>query len=236
MENKGRKMLALGIVAMLCAVAIIGIGYAAFSGTAKTYNENNVAGAEYLKLDNSAWTPMVNTSFEYNYYDAQAGDVWYLTGTTTPVNSIYSAKAVGSALTLTLTNKTASSIASVDFTVTTVGTVNGGDFKCFLGVTVAGVEQFIMLNSSSAQTIVINDFATTTEGADPLGVNGTADITLQLYLGYEANKYIPESFIGNVVNPADKGANDIPGRLSENGPVGISDMDLGFSVKEHVSP
>ena len=39
MERKTTKMLALIAVIGLCAVALIGAGYAAFTGNAKTYNE-----------------------------------------------------------------------------------------------------------------------------------------------------------------------------------------------------
>ena len=74
MEAKGRKMLALGVVAMMCAVAIIGVGYAAFSNTAnaRTYNENNSTEAGYMVLSPSgtaitAWTPIVTTAAEENF-------------------------------------------------------------------------------------------------------------------------------------------------------------------------
>ena len=44
-------MLALGVIIGLCAVAIIGAAYAAFAGTASTYNEANTATTEYFTID-----------------------------------------------------------------------------------------------------------------------------------------------------------------------------------------
>ncbi len=89
MEAKGRKMLALGIVAMLCAVAIIGIGYAAFGGNARTYNQGNSTTAGYMTLTpggdgNAKWNGIAaDADVAISTYVHSTGTAYYFAGNST---------------------------------------------------------------------------------------------------------------------------------------------------------
>ena len=90
MENKMKKTIALGAVIMLCAVAVIGVGYAAFSGTARTYNEGNSATSGYIGLVNGSFDPMIDSVV--TEFDVYVGQV---SGTDTIVTCYYIDPQVG---------------------------------------------------------------------------------------------------------------------------------------------
>ena len=243
MEAKGRKMLALGVVAMMCAVAIIGIGYAtAFGGTANTYNENNTATAKSLKLDNAAWTAMVDvTAVEFDEYTYQTGHAYYKTGATA-VNTTYK----GILLTtntkdLTLTNNTGAAIAGISFTAFTGSSIGTTDFVYILEVSVGTAAEF---SSEEEQTayIVFNGTAAPAaadiELTSEINNNGSVLIKMNLYLAYLPDVEVPASMIGpaTAYNPASPTVGATPAKASETGPAGatISSIGFGFSVTEYV--
>ena len=198
MEAKGRKMLALGIVAMLCAVAIIGIGYAAaFGGTAKTYNDNNVAEAQYLSLspgtDGSAWNAIssgaVDAVFdEYTYNDSGTKYAYsYIDGTVTTDLTIsavtYKSVQLGTK-TFIVGNETGAATTSVTISVKASDLVGNADYVYILKV---GAADPVILDNTGSVTA--KDFVLNLAIAD----GETANVAVTLYIGYQENVYLPNA-------------------------------------------
>ena len=88
MEAKGRKMVAMGVVIALCAVAMIGAAYAAFAGNASTYNQGNTVTPGFMTLtpdgDTAAarWAAISSTGSQeldtYSYVIIGIFDVIYI--------------------------------------------------------------------------------------------------------------------------------------------------------------
>ena len=243
MERKTTKMLALIAVIGLCAVALIGAGYAAFTGNAKTYNEGNIATAENLVITNDSFNPMIgyNTAVkeEFNSYAAESGTAYYFdpADATVDTESVtnYALKAVGSSKTIGVTNKTGGSIAGFTISAKSSQAISNSDFVYFFKVTVgtgnSAVSGFIQMPAST-------DYANVNiTMASALADNGSVDVTLQLYIGYDANVWIPNTFIGDIVDTEPQTpTNYIEGRTSTNGPVDLATTGFGFMIAEYVAP
>ena len=139
MEAKGRKMLALGIVGMMCAVAIIGAAYAAFNGTARTYNQGNTATAGNILIDNASFTAMISSAgVEFDTYSAETGKAYYFDGGS-DVNSLF-AKKVGTAKDLTVNNHTGAAITALTIGAKSSVAISNTEFIYFFEERIFGTE------------------------------------------------------------------------------------------------
>ena len=250
MEAKGRKMLALGIVAMLCAVAIVGIGYAAFGGSAKTYNQDNAATAGYMTLTpqgatvDAKWEAITTasdvTGFDTYAYavleddddDPGTPDVLneYMAyffvspggSAGTGVANNYTVQDINSK-TFRLTNQTGSAITSVKFDATASQNAPAGNFVYFLKVTVGAASPVYMnINTVKQQTDAIA-IASVASGA-------SVDIQVAICIGYVANIYIPDNYVGPA-GDEDVGRT-IPAIKDGTGPVGLTATSFSFGVTD----
>ena len=246
MEAKGRKMLALGVIAMMCAVAIIGIGYAAFApGTAKTYNDNNRVESGYMTLTPQAgtvgaWDAITATDasalFDTYVYQREAATktAFYLTAGETPTTVVadtvsYTATKVGTK-TFVLDNQTGASIATLTMKVKQSVAVGNADFVYIL--TIGTVNHVLSSTTDGYAT----DFELTSVAT------GTTELEVSLYIGYVADVYLPVSDAnGFKTGPAvtkaaydemsagDKEKYDEAAKESASlAPADITDLDLSF--------
>ncbi|WII09351.1 hypothetical protein O8W32_00630 [Methanomassiliicoccales archaeon LGM-DZ1] len=249
MEYKMKKSMALGVVIMLCAVAMIGAGYAAFNGHARTYNEGNSANAGFIELvpggtGDAQWTPLSNnvaTAFsEYTYNDGGTKKAYYIAAgdvdSDTPVAPIanYVVKVLGSK-TYTVANKTSEAITAIDFGVKSDKGVGNTDFVYVVKVANGASIQYVVLNTSAATAENVLSFT----GLSVAAETGTTTFTVSLCIAYLPNVYIPDSFIGPAVTPTDDD-HDQGAKQSTTGPVDIGTGDdalaLGFSVTDATTP
>ncbi len=238
-------MLALGAVIMLCAVAIIGAGYAAFSNsaTARTYNADNSATAGYMTITptaggTSVWDPMstdnVNGNFStyvYGHVTGTAPDTtvttekaYYFTSGATTVNSLTALK-LGDTKTFTITNQTGANITSLSLNVKAALGTSGAvgtntEFKYFLKI---GDSTFIDINeelvsagATETLTISINDGA-------------SAALAVELYIGYTADVGIPEGYIGDV-GDVGSGVKDANNAADANAPADMKNVSFAFAI------
>ena len=240
-------MLALGAVIMLCAVAIIGAGYAAFSTTAnaRTYNEGNSVTAGYMTLTPGAagsadWTAIsTDAKAEYSAYTFQHStntyDAYYITDAAlvevTGVANGYYVKELGTAKTFTLKNETGAAINQVTFgakakvaQATDLG--SNAEFKYFLKVVNgSNTPLYLEVNATTEQT------GTLTLTSIPNEDSGA--ITVQLCVGYQVNCYLPTDFIGDVSATAAQGYSQAAHYSSADTPLAPEDMvnvSFAFSV------
>ena len=246
MEYKMKKSMALGVVIMLCAVAMIGAGYAAFNGQARTYNEGNSATSGAIVLTNGSFNAMfASANTEFDSYTAQTATCYYFTsGTTTQDITISNTDYVGKALLTSekqigVTNNTGADISSLTFKVRTdKANVGNADFPYIIKVAIDGVtdsEQYAILSTSAATdvSVVFTDFAAT-EGTQAFADAASITLNIQVYVAYSANYFVPNSGIGDVVvaAPAGHESEYTAAKSSATVPVDISDVDFGFTVIE----
>ncbi len=244
MEHKAKKMLALGAVIMLCAVAMIGAGYAAFTGAARTYNTGNNVSSESLVLDVANFDAIIAAGdVEFDTYDTPTAgtDAYYFNATKHPsvveVNdgtSTVTSIELGSKV-LTLTNYTQEAITSITLGIKSDKDVGTSNFKFFVKADILVGETHTTGYadvSTTEQTIVLapanwessGDSQTTLDNGESIA------ITLTLYYGYVADCSVPNSHIGPT---GDVGAeNSTNAKLSTLAlkPVTATSFGLGFSV------
>ena len=230
--NKG-KVLALGVIVMFCAVAIIGAGYAAFAGTAKTYNENNSVIAGNIVIANGTYTPMVSNANEvfstYTYNDTTEKVAYYFE---TPTD-IHDLKAVslGTAKTMGVTNNTGAAIAKLNIGAKASTAISTGDYKYFFKVTTSGTstnEYFIDLPVSGTGYAYTGEITLDMGSGAKLADGGSVNVTIQLYVGYVANVYVPDDYIGAASTT--KGGTCTIDARNGTAPADIADVDFGFVV------
>ena len=237
-------MLALGAVIMLCAVAIIGAGYAAFSNTAtaRTYNEGNSATAGYMTItpDGSgaaAWdaisTNAVKSEFSsYAFlHESNTNVAYYSNGTVldidgSPVNG-WCVKELGTAKAFTLKNDTGAAISQITFgakaKIGDEGAIgNNTDYKYFLKV-------------SNGTNVLYLDVDATEEKTGTLALTSIPDgedgaITVQLCIGYQVNCYLPTNFIGDVSASAAAGYTQAAHYSATLAPEDMKNISFAFSV------
>ncbi len=246
MEYKMKKSMALGVVIMLCAVAMVGVGYAAFNGHARTYNEGNAATAGYMTLtpggegsaawnaityDTTASTNVASADFSTYIYDSSGTKTAYYlnspdAGTVTVgETSGYVVKTIGTK-SFTLDNQTGASVTSVAITVTPTRAVGCTDFIYIL--TVNGVSKALSSTAETALEFTISDFAAT-EGVDPLTDGSSFSFDVKLSIGYVPNVKLPANYIGAATHV--EGEDNA--RVSNVTPVDIlatNALSLGFAA------
>ncbi|AMH94710.1 adhesin-like protein [methanogenic archaeon ISO4-H5] len=196
MEYKMKKSMALGVVIMLCAVAMVGAGYAAFNGNARTYNMDNSATAGYATFASADWNAITSgngtADLDTYVYEASSSSktAYYFTGTTTTatINSnSYTLSLIGTK-DFTLTNETGAAISAYKVGVTASSAVGSSSFQYFVKI---GNEYKAIATSGTPAELVF-DITPASAIADA----GTDTVTIGLYIGYIANVYLPDTFIG----------------------------------------
>lgn len=260
MEYKMKKSMALGVVIMLCAVAMVGAGYAAFNGNARTYNAGNSADAGFMNIvpDGSGaaqWTALsanVDTAFnEYTYQvmvdednDAGTPDVsvtrkaYYFDSTSgldtdsskAPVEG-YTIKILGGKDYI-VSNKTNDAITAIDFEITADKIVGNADFIYLVKVKTGTSYEYLVLDSDDTNNVL--HFT----GLSLAASTGTATFTVSFCIAYLADAFIPESFIGPAADSTGTGYTQ-GAKVSDDGPVSISTgasaLSLGFKVTDATS-
>ena len=250
-------MVALGVVVALCAVAMIGAAYAAFAGNARTYNENNAVTAGSMVLSpngQTAWVAFTGASaldleFEsYTYNDSGTKTAYYKTGGT-PIDD-YTAFVLGSAKDFIVTNNTLEAIGSFDLIVTPTAAVGNADFVYIMGVNDGTNDYYEVLDNDASDGIDALEFNITATIAQAAG--STLNLEVTLYIAYEADVYIPDSFIGPALSESARATacnvdNEHPynaatmnydqaAKQSNDGPDGFADLDFGFCVTNTAAP
>lgn len=247
MEYKMKKSMALGVVIMLCAVAMIGAGYAAFNGHARTYNEGNSAEAGFMTLTPSgtgeakwdAITSGTNNGFAYfdtyTYY-VMSGDpevktdkfAYYFNGTSTTNITVgeetdkYTIAQIGTK-DFVVSNETGAQITSFTLKIIQNNSAGNTDFKYI--VKVGDVYQALSTTGATSYDSGALTFSIT----QAIASGSSGNITVDLFVGYSANIYVPNTFMG----PADaqSATNTIPAKESGVGPTDLASLTLGFSVE-----
>ena len=251
MEHKARKMLALGAVIMLCAVAIIGAGYAAFSNTAtaRTYNEGNSATAGYMTITPdgtgaAAWDAISTTdivaSFSTYVYKHSDGAVtptyttekayYFADDAGASVHDLFAIK-LGETKTFTVANQTGTAIASFSMNVkakvaaaTDIGT--NAEFKYFLKIG----DQFFDIDSTMASAEGVTKTVTLAVPSE-----GSETLNVELYIGYTADVGIPEDYIGDVVTKGTAGSHDANNASDANAPKDMINVSFAFAISAPVA-
>ena len=228
---------------MLCAVAIIGAGYAMFAGDARTYNEGNSATAGYMTLTpgteaSENWdaisTSAVVAEFDsYKFkHESVTNVAYYADGATLVEESTspayeYYVKELGTAKAFTIENQTGAAITQVTFgakAVTGTGSAVGSnaDYKYFLKV-------------SGTNTVYIDvDTATEKTGTLTVSIGNEAkgEITVQLCIGYKVNCYIPDTFVGDISATAGTGYTQAAHYSATLAPEDMKNISFAFRVAD----
>ena len=233
MENKMKKTIALGAVIMLCAVAVIGVGYAAFNGNARTYNDGNSASSGYITVTpngegEAQWTQISNNAVDefstYVYNSSGTKTAYQLIGAeaqTVTVGSTagYVVKSLGTAKAFTVTNKTAAAITSAKIAIKQSANVGVSEIVYIVKVNDEYKAFQTTGDTMNALEFTVSDFAAA-EGVNPLAVDGTYEFTVGLYIGYLPDVTIPANGIGPATSTANNDAvesTDAPANLSNFG-------------------
>ncbi len=237
-EHKTRKMLALGAVIMLCAVAIIGAGYAAFAGSARTYNQGNSVDVGNITMGPTGstvaekWAAISTTDNKEVF-----GTYRYVTEDVTPVEKTayyfnvagdtiddggvadgYTVKQVASK-DFIITNDSGSAISAINFKVKASADTPAGDFKYFLKVTIGTTVTYLNVSTAEQET-------TAKAIAIAAAAGSTGTISVAICVGYVANVYIPATFIG----PATTTATAYPAIDSSAIPADLENVSFAFEV------
>jgi hypothetical protein len=200
MEYKMKKSMALGVVIMLCAVAMVGVGYATFSGQARTYNMDNSATAGYATFASADWNAITsgNGTADLDTYvyevSSSSKTAYYFTGTTTGTTTTATISSNSYTLSLigtkdfTLTNETGAAISAYKVGVTASSAVGSSSFQYFVKIG----DEYKAIATSGTPAELVFDITPASAIADA----GTDTVTIGLYIGYIANVYLPDTFIG----------------------------------------
>ena len=237
---------------MLCAVAIIGVGYAAFSNTAtaRTYNEGNNAIAGYMVITpgteaSENWDPIVSNVVEsfstYHYRPITAAGppivygtpatAYYLAGVAAGTDDAagYYVKDVASK-NFTVENQTGGILDSIAFKAKASAAVGNADFKYFLKVVDgAGTAVYFDIDTS--------DVSKDVSLASSLADGAKRELTVSVCIGYKPNCVLPSvrygdvsSFAeGSVPSPLPSGFDQLA-RSTGNAPADMAATTFAFAV------
>ena len=211
MIAKKTKILALAVVGMMCAVAIVGAAYAAFAGSASTYNQGNNVTAGYMTLTpgtagSADWTAIVASGEDsldtYVYNDNGAKTAYYFsddTGVAAGADDAnnYLVKQIGTAKVFTLENKTGAATSTLVFKATASAAPTASDIKYFLKVT---------FGTGDNAPVEYLDISTTEQAtaakALVIANNSTGTISVAICVGYIPNVCLPDApMIGPATAP-----------------------------------
>lgn len=221
---------------MLCAVAIIGAGYAAFSNTAtaRTYNAGNSATAGYMTITPTAggtnvWDPIstdaIVDSFSTYVYGkgspAVSATAYYFADTPTPLHELTALKIGTVTKTFTIENQTGDAISKLSFKVTAVVGEGGSlgtnaEFIYFLKIGDLFYDINDALKSGVSQDLTISI------------ANGESEtINAELYIGYVEDYAIPTGYVGALVAKG-TGAQNV--NDSDVAPADMKNVSFAFEI------
>ena len=223
---------------MLCAVAIIGAGYAAFTGSARTYNQGNSVDVGNITLTpdgasaTEKWAAISTVANKeifdtYKYASTDATPVektaYYFASAGTNVTdggvaNNYTVREVASKDYI-ITNDSGSAISAINFKVKATADTPAGDFKYFLKVSIGTTVTYLNVSATEQETTA----KAITIAAD---AGSTGTISVAICIGYVANVYIPANFIG----PATAETTAYPAIDSSAIPADLSDVSFAFEV------
>ena len=258
MENKMKKTIALGAVIMLCAVAVIGVGYAAvFNGNARTYNSGNSTDAGYMTLtpsgdnDTAKWqaiTVNANSEFDsYTYYSTATKVAYNFTNggsgiTLTSTNCVsptltddvtYFSKSLGEK-TLIVNNGSGKDVKTIQLTVTPTDKVGNAEFVYFIKVAAGSYEKYAVLDDASAQAATAKVFDGITNGlvddTNTTDVDESVITTLNITVTLYVGYVANVTIPDNFIGPATSTANNDAHESASLVPVGFDDLSFGFAI------
>ena len=239
-------MLALGAVIMLCAVAIIGAGYAAFANTAtaRTYNEGNSTTTGYMVLTPGGatenWDAITATTDDvsfstYKYRPIVSEDpltygsskvAYYMTGGAmgTGVAADYYVKVIESK-DFNISNQTGAGVSAITFKALAkaAGDIGNTDFVYFLKVTSGSNVVYLTIDKTTEQS---GDLTLTSEITN----GNNANITVSVCIGYDPNCAIPDDHIGDVESDVGTGYTQAAVTDVTSAPAGFSNVSFAFGV------
>ncbi len=210
MKTMQKKKIVAGITAIVVlALLFAGVGYA-FSGTARTYNQGDEQTLAYMSVTPDDFNPIFvstngGTIFDTYVYQGATLDADPLIAYAFNVDeetvvdltanaTTYKAVALNNvAKTLTVENQTGDSISKLNVAINATGTVGNTDFVYIFKLQVVGD------TPENTKYIVFNGNATGNVDITPLAAiadEGTKDIAVTVYVGYVANVYVPNNYIG----------------------------------------
>jgi len=269
MEN--RKII-VGVAALAALLLLFaGVGYATFTGNAKTYNDGNEDTLAYMTATPSDFSPFAakaSTLFDTyvygNYvqddtptqaeldaglYYTESGGVYtkasgtlgdgpyYVVGEAK--NTAYAfvpamspatvngktAVQLGTDKIITLKNETGAAISEIKLSISTPVNIGSTDFVYFFGVTVAGGStQYLPAFANSKVAELDNIACAIADGF-------SKDVTVALYLGYVADVYVPESYIGPA-SETQTGSFTHPYILPDNPPADLGSTGFSFTFTD----
>ena len=243
---------------MLCAVAIIGAGYAAFAGTAKTYNGGNSADVGYITLagngdqPSEVWAPFTadvddNIFSTYSYYTSTGSApsititshmAYYLINTDDNINFVDDNGTPdddSDDVTTTYINK---AVGQKEFILTkaTSESISAVTVSAKLTTPASiGNEDFVyIMGVKIGNTEKYNLIGANAMNFEDLAVtfeNNAATITVTIYVGYVAEGYIATEFPTGVPDPSTAGGKTQAVHTSDtNAPVGFTGATFAFTV------
>ena len=235
MEHDARKMTALVLLLLLLGAGVVGVGYAAFSGTASTYNQDNSATAGYMYLDGN-WNEISVAANElplstYTYKNGTSTDnfvAFYFDDTPIDItigdSSTPTYKAIqvpNASKEYTLNNITDEEITSITFTSKAVGAT--ADYftnatettPATTGLNLSDFKYIMKVDCDGVAKYVLvdgnaNSVTLNLGDAHAVPVDDSKVITLTLFVGYDDDGavYIPDSRIGEAINASGNDAYD----------------------------
>ena len=199
--HKNRIVLAI-TAAVVIALLFMGIGYAVFTGDARTYNPNDEQTLAYMSVTPADFDPIFTTVdggtiFDsYVYYNggiltAYAFNVDAETVTEVTVSeTTYKAVQLGTAKNMVVLNNTGAAISKLNIGITANNDVGNASFVYIFKLTIGEVNSYIVFNGSSVSGNVQISPAT------PIADGGNATIAITVYVGYIPNVYVPDNYIG----------------------------------------
>lgn len=232
--NSTTKIIAgVAVLALLFAA----VGYATYTGTAKTYNEDNEVKSEFATIAFDSWTPFTGATAQidfdsYSYEGASATETVYkpklATGTTLADLKIDEQTMKGYELgskTLTLTNNTAEAIATFDLEVGVKAAITGAEFKYYLEVTDGKENGYYDIKPLTATPFTFN------VDKQNVAVGEDATYTVTLYLVYLPNMYVPTNEVGPATPTAPEGQTVAEWVVSTPEAVAEVKIDAGYYFK-----
>ena len=205
--HKNRIVLAVTAIVVL-ALLFAGIGYA-FNGTARTYNQGDEQTLAYMSVTPNSFDPIftdaatAKTIFDsYVYNDGTTKAAYAFNETEETVEEVtvdataYKAVKLNStALQLTVLNETGAAISKINVAVDSTKTVGNGDFVFIFKLQVVGdapdnIEYIVFNGFASANVNITTSIADTTSKI----------VAVTVYVGYEADVYVPNNYIGPAIN------------------------------------
>ncbi len=225
--QKNKIVLAVTAVVVL-ALLFAGVGYATFSGNARTYNQDNTQTLAYMSVTPADFTAILNDgetifdTYVYNDSGAQTAYKFHAASTTVTVGqTVYTAMQIGTKV-LTVKNQTGDAITAVTVNIASDKNVGSTDFVYIFKLEATGAAQYVVFNGG--------DSGQAASLAAAIADGASTPITVTIYIAYLPNVYAPTNHIGPVAAVAD-GTHTVAYIHPAAAPLDLlTDVDFGFDV------